>query len=544
MQHWGPGDETSGELTMFPARRALRSSRFPPAQGAAVTSALLMTVPSFLGFPLLMLATALVALTRDPLIVGFWVLVCAFALGFGRSWKAGRPLLFWIGFLFFYPLTSVAYTSLQQPATMVGGMFVWMGLASRGAAAFAWRRSSWFKFTVVLWMTWGLVAYLPVLFVWAGGSMGLTLPGLDGISAPTSALKTAVPILAAWAVAAAAVRAIATPVDVTRLIRALKWGVVVLTLLAFAQAATGGMWIDSEYPLTVGRLKGVTEQDANGYGRTLLIPILVLFAALMTGRTLGPVLRGAWVALGLAIVSLGLTLSRTSYVSLTVGLLTIVGFSLGRKRNIWMVLVLGAIVVGAAYGLGLSDAFAPGMERADRGNWDGRLDIYTNLWGVVVAHPWVGMRPGGYIAALEQTAYTGIMVSAHNTYLMLAVEWGLPMTAALVVALMGAVWNGWAGLRLARRYRGTAGAEQLRALSLGAIALAMASLVFGIADAAPPEYVFLAFGLALAARYQVGAALAAASAPPRTSVDARGRRVPYFSAITLSAPAALRRSSK
>lgn len=451
-------------------------------------------------FGLFYLSTGVMVLTQSVMIVMVWVLIWAFARHAAEGNHRSGPLMFWIGIVMMYPTTATAFGALHQHATVRGAFLAFALLTAGPRLIAAMARSKWCALIGTGWIGWGTLAYGGVFFAWLIGTfLRLPLPPeLDALPHATSAVWAAVPVIAAVSAAALPILGIRCPDDANRLIRALTTAVLIVTLLSFVQALLGLRFVATTYEANPNRLAAVSEADPNGYARMLLVPTIILFAAVLVRFAGVRHIRLASAAVGLAVVSVLLTLSRTGYVSLTAGLFVLVALNIRRGRTVAIALLVTA-VVGAGLWLGDAyDTFTAG-DRMSLDNFRHRLGLYELIWRIVKENPWFGVWPGGYFDALRDAQYASpTLVSAHNMFLGIAVEWGLPMAVLLVLALAGAFVHAGVGLR---RLRVTLpGARPVQALLQGSVALSVALGIHGLTENVPPDLVFFAFGLAVTAQ--------------------------------------------
>lgn len=193
---------------------------------------------------------------------------------------------------------------------------------------------------------------------------------------------------------------------------------------------------------TVPRIAGPLEgpnQLAGWLG--LLLP--VLFALALRGRGLL-----VTTALGVATVTLALTLSRSGIVAALIGLAVVALWSGARTRGRALLLGAGVLVVAfvvtAATGAGLHVMSA---EQIDTGNG---LATRPQLWHAALAlwrtHPLLGIGAGNFELRLSDAGLYGVRTHANDYYLQCLVEGGLPLLAAGLAA--SSVWIiGLAGAR-------------------------------------------------------------------------------------------------
>jgi O-antigen ligase len=169
----------------------------------------------------------------------------------------------------------------------------------------------------------------------------------------------------------------------------------------------------------------------------------VLFALALRGRGLL-----VTTALGVATVTLALTLSRSGIVAALIGLAVVALWSGARTRGRALLLGAGVLVVAfvvtAATGAGLHVMSA---EQIDTGNG---LATRPQLWHAALAlwrtHPLLGIGAGNFELRLSDAGLYGVRTHANDYYLQCLVEGGLPLLAAGLAA--SSVWIiGLAGAR-------------------------------------------------------------------------------------------------
>jgi O-antigen ligase len=140
----------------------------------------------------------------------------------------------------------------------------------------------------------------------------------------------------------------------------------------------------------------------------------------------------------LILAALPLTGSRAGGAATGVGLLVLVGaIVVGRRppeerRRVaattgLTIAAMGAAAAGLTYGLG------PGIDGTDD-----RLRVYAITLGIVADRPWLGIGLGGFpaqFAMARPTTVAQVWTEAHNGYLELAAELGIPAAVAFVTAL-------------------------------------------------------------------------------------------------------------
>ncbi|HET9227792.1 MAG TPA: O-antigen ligase family protein [Thermoanaerobaculia bacterium] len=289
-----------------------------------------------------------------------------------------------------------------------------------------------------------------------------------------------------------------------RLLRGLIWPAAALALVGILQFHGG--WQPLRFTgIAYDPRLGITSFAGNpgDLSSYLVLPCLIALWSL-------PVVRGAgrWMtALALAICLYGLALTQTlaSLAAVAAGAVVLALVRLPRRT-----VVLG-MAAAAALGTVLVLAVAPLRVRvADKlqglaeGNWNevltGRLDGWRAALWMTGEHPLTGVGQGAYLpeyvpaklALLDRGVeflpdqLTPMFSNAHNEYLDVAAEWGIP-------GLLALLWGLWVLFRAAR--------SEDRDPSLvwtGLAALAVLSLAyfpFHVALVAFPALLFLAWVL-------------------------------------------------
>jgi putative inorganic carbon (HCO3(-)) transporter len=225
--------------------------------------------------------------------------------------------------------------------------------------------------------------------------------------------------------------------------------------------------------------------STNAVGGTLLLVIPLFFvigaAAWLDQNKKDAVLP----VIGLAVTGgvLLLTQSRGAWVSLfistvIIGLLLLV--KIMKKKKIYLIVVTGLLVLAIIVGIGVysmahSDQLQPGIKQAE-----GTLLFRIQLWNlaipIVKANPMCGIGLNNFRTEPEVRYF---LSSAHNQFLHIAVELGIPALIAYlaILLIMGymcvQVWE-----------KSPAAWMRIAALGLGWGQLAF--LFFGLTDAIPP----------------------------------------------------------
>lgn len=201
----------------------------------------------------------------------------------------------------------------------------------------------------------------------------------------------------------------------------------------------------------------------------------------------GPMIRGAAILAGaMSLLGLGLTRSRGAWLAAAVG----AGLWILSRRRAWWArrhwFVLGGVALLAALGLMsvsgpmsgvLPDRFSLGGSGPGDSSLQWRWHILRWTWTMVRQHPWWGVGPGAFPAALNRYQRLPYVSgeNPHNLYLELAAEYGLPAGLLAVLALGGFLAR--IGAVIARAPEEDPARRRLSALLAALAAFAVHSLV-------------------------------------------------------------------
>ena len=299
-------------------------------------------------------------------------------------------------------------------------------------------------------------------------------------------------------------------------------------LYGLAEAIAAFDQIDRE----PGRLATGTFVNRNHFAGLLNMTLGLALGALYIGfdrrrrRDRGSSEAFAWtwlVVLGCAALGLAVFLSLSRTASLILLAMLVFVFLLlqlrGRRRRrqalparVALLLLVATLGLGSAYGIGTLLARFETLDEAHR------PQVYRETLQLIADHPWTGVGPGmyGYRFRAYQTVNLAKQYSqAHNDFLQVAAEWGVPM--ALV--FWGFVL--WVFQRSVRLFLSNASPWR-QGIGLGCAAAILSILLHSMVDfnlQIPANLLFFStiLGLALAAE------------PPRPSaVRPRAVRVPAW----------------
>ncbi len=186
-------------------------------------------------------------------------------------------------------------------------------------------------------------------------------------------------------------------------------------------------------------------------------------------------------ALAVSLLTLALTQSRGGILGTAVGLL---GVAIWRERRFAWTLVIGAFALAGFIAAGYGDALLNFVLRMDAqsGTLASRLEVWQRGLMMVQDFPFTGIGIGTYnqIAHLMYPFFIAapdeIVPHAHNQFLQVAVDLGIPGLIAYSALLVGF------GVCIARAYRASDDV-QARALAVGLGCGMFAHHVFGLTDA-------------------------------------------------------------
>jgi hypothetical protein len=497
-------------MSRFLDRAPIRQPGAAPPQPSAPP----LTLPVLM---LMLVSTMAIALTFDPLIVMLWIGIWYCSRRFATPTKYSSVFAFLIAFSLLYPESASAFVPGMHEQAVVGAVVMMLALLiCRAGLADAWRKSLLLRIVFAGWIVWGLLAYLPVLIGYTIVNVfSAPLPlFLEGLPIETTASKSAIPVIAAVAMAVVPVATLKTKADMDRFLEQIVWVVAVVVALGFVQALLGFRLIATEYPFNPERVAGIAVPDSNSYGRTLLLPMLLIGSALLNGTRALPIRKPILAAVGTAIlVAILLTLSRTTFISSAVGISCLLLWSRQRSRatvGAGLVLIVLVVAVGV---LGTANRFAAGEERMSDQNLITRLEIYNSLIELAMIRPWFGAHPGGYFTGLREAGFRAdVLDSAHNMLLTVSSQWGIPMAAILLLAIAGTFWRSVGLLPKSRRLLRMHPAFDSTDVILRALPAAIVTyFVHGLTEAVPQDAVFLLLGLTLALWIYIDAQLALAT---------------------------------
>ncbi|MFN2629833.1 MAG: O-antigen ligase family protein, partial [Gaiellaceae bacterium] len=225
-----------------------------------------------------------------------------------------------------------------------------------------------------------------------------------------------------------------------------RWIIMAFLLGAAVSGAYGLVHPVSQTNQDYGRLAG-TIGDANTEA-TAFVVALALAVGLLAARDRGPKLRlFTFACAGICVVGLLQTLSRAGLLSFAAMLVAGCVFG-GRWRARAAVLLTVAVAGTAGYFLAIAPLAA--RQRITSQDTSGRADIWQVGWRMFSAHPLQGVGAGNfqtssihYLVAPGAIHRADLIVNtpkvAHNIYLELLADLGVPGLLALLGVLLGAL---------------------------------------------------------------------------------------------------------
>ncbi len=381
--------------------------------------------------------------------------------------------------------------------------------------------SEWFALASLAALAWGLqrVEEVWLADVWRLPAVRIVLPVLAvataGLATTAHPLHVREALIDLWIGAAALVGWIAalSRRDVARLLGGMLWPATFLALIGILQFH--GLWQPLDLVgIAPGTRLAITSLAGNpgDLGAYLVLPVLLaqerLLQRLRSGESWGrPAVWGTAAALVVCLYALLLTQTLAAVAAVTVGSLVLWGALLPRRRSL---IALGA---GTAVAVLLVAAVPPLRQRvvdkarqAIEGDWNdvltGRLDGWRTAVWMLEEHPLTGVGQGAYrpefvpakLALMdrgvsfykEQTVGFG---NAHNDFLEVGAEWGIP-------GLLALAWGLWVLIGALRRQGGNKGERALAWAGTAALAvLCLVHFPFQIALVAYPALLFLSWVL-------------------------------------------------
>jgi O-antigen ligase len=226
---------------------------------------------------------------------------------------------------------------------------------------------------------------------------------------------------------------------------ALLFTIAAVSIAALAQEFVGAPSVLRAGGALVPRIAGPLEGPNQLAGfLALALPLATAFALARTP------IAGEFLAIGLGLVALLLTLSRGGWTAAAVAIAIVIAGSPGANRRRLIPAAIVAAVLTGVSALALFASFAAlhphaesalfaRMFSANESAQPGGVGRRSDLWHAALvlwrAHPWLGVGAGNFEYAVGALV-PGVRTHANNAYLQALAEGGIPLLAATVAALL------------------------------------------------------------------------------------------------------------
>jgi O-antigen ligase len=420
--------------------------------------------------------------------------------------KTHTSIAFYLVLLIAYPQTFIGETDFDRNMPLLFSCLFLIHARGGGVRLPAIRLERWQIIVLVAFCLMSLAVYLPIVT-----ATYLSLDLVNGAAEQFVAndrgshmLSFVVPFIAAPMVTLGVMKGITDRSDFGRLYTFLKTLLWIVVLPSFLRYALEVDFIPQEYtPVRYegNRLSAFMSPDSLGYGRRLLFPIALVAAYAISSRRY----RNDFLLLGVLMVTVAMTLGRTTYVSSFVVLFFVMLHNVGVKR----VLIVSAVAVTLATVLTVSGVTGAMLARTVGNDGGIMLSGRNIIWGAAIqalsASPFVGLRPGGwtvmlltgnvtYLIAVGQI-HTMVAQSAHSFYLQGALDWGIPIMVMLTAILIHSAVLMHTTARRLKHDVGQLGKFHIRNWAIATQAATCGLLVHGITEQVGYYLLFLLLGL-------------------------------------------------
>lgn len=415
---------------------------------------------------------------------------------FARKSASGF-VLYSIVLMVAYPASAVGQTGILKPSVyiiFVALLFLIYSVFSR--YKYSVRISRAMKILIMILLLGSLFIYLPI-FLETYLSIDVTGPEEEYVSNERRShmLSFVFPFVLSPLVSFAVIRSMTIETDFKIIFQSVAVITFLLIVLSFVKYGVNLDFIPQEYGDVRKdgfRLNGFTNPDTNGFARSLLWPLALIFSYMLLQKSNKKnILLFVFMTMAIA-----MTFSRTAYVSsfVIIAVISLYSFTF---NNFVRMLAYVAIALVFAYYVGVFDSM---MSRNEAGiHLSGRSTIYLAALEAIHASPLVGLRPGGWVEYLYQgVSYLGTSLrvqSAHSFYISTALHWGLPILILFLVI----VFYSMVLLHRANKVftvNGMRNTHDLRTWSVAMIALTVGLLVHGIVEIVPYYYFTFIVGIA------------------------------------------------
>ncbi|MBK8907079.1 MAG: O-antigen ligase family protein [Rhodospirillales bacterium] len=301
-------------------------------------------------------------------------------------------------------------------------------------AIYAWSAATLIRHQGIQWMAW-LLRYRPLLVAVTAGAAASYLWSID----PSLTLQRSVHLVGTSLLAIA----VGIHLSTRALVTVLTWTFAILLLggiVASVAAPEVGLQITDG-----GHAWKGLQNDKNGFGFTAASAALFFIVRVLAED----VRQRAWsLCLGLlATAALIMSDSATSIVACAVGAIVILMFGASTLVRLHGVVALCVLIVGAVFAYALVTLVDAGAVFDVLGrslDFTGRSEIWDAAWALTERRPWLGFgygavwfpRPEMVDAQAALLGTTWSAAHAHNGFLQVASELGLPAAAAAVAVVL------------------------------------------------------------------------------------------------------------
>ncbi len=419
--------------------------------------------------------------------------------------SSGVFLPYYIGLIFWYPSGYYTGLNFHNPSFVFGVFSLFFYLFNRRQIYVELRKNRVVRNIILFWLVWSAASYAPVLI----SSLGLNYFPFSLIYSKDLAVQTT---LLKTTVGQFAVLLILLPIltlkkveDFQVFYKAIFIATAVVVIMGFIQYFTGFKLLPEHYSdvyLYSGgysRFFTFSMPDANGFARLMIIPILLSFIYISVKRK-----TSITILFVLSLTAVVLTYSRTGFASISFGIFILLCLFLGdikikHKSPVFVIIclvLLGANIVKLGY-----------TENVDRfismRNLQSRWLLHERAFEIIKDNPFFGAHPSFYQQQmLEGFSFSGRswVPSAHNIYLQVGVDWGLPLSLVLILCLLISLYYyGIRGRRLLKKLEFTEGTDiYILVIAIYCvIGVAFTYIVHSITEIVPPVYIFFLLGFSI-----------------------------------------------
>ncbi len=458
---------------------------------------------------LLLLSTAVYAITFNIFIVGIWLALWFISKEYATNTKGMDFLIFYLGFYLLYPNYSSAYHPIHHNQIALSFVLLVFIILYRPAISALFNKFTSAKLVFYGWIFWVALVYSQLLYANYIHYMIYGVPFAENplniitLTRDSHMLSIVLPMFTAPLVMLIPMFALRNGRDFDSLRNALIKLTILLTIISIIRYVFNIEFIphwDKEIRFNGFRMGSFAAANPNSFGRLLLLPLLFLASlAIYSPSKLRPY---GWIALLLIVFCMIFTFSRTSYLSSIAGIAVLALLNIRRiKKSIKLVVMILLFTTIIFTQFNLNAYFEAEHGRSSGHNFIARLVMYEAAYQIISENPLYGAYPGGHPMSKLKLDIPGLQSgSAHNIFLNVCVEWGLPMGTLLMLALFLALWN---GTRITRKHIDKLNFDQIgwvKGISNFAIAISVAYTVHGATENIAPYFVFFILGLSIAAR--------------------------------------------